>query len=399
MVEDTTGQVVSWYICTGVAGLFLVSRLWVRWDNMGGLYLDDYLITAAFCCLVGDLAIQQRMWNIGLKNMAEVTPEHFVEMMKLIYPGSIFYTLSLWLIKAGLVIFYKRLAGHTYKYLQKLYNATLIWLVVSWLAIFFDTIFRCYPLDRTWSQDPSRACPASAATINYWITITFNITTDVLIICLPISMVMKLNLPLKQKLGVASIFALGFVVVIVSIIRAIYSHRQETMLTCTVSMIETAIAIIATCLPTLRVLILGHTSRKGTYGSQRRSRVFELRDANPRFTGTNAYTNHQTTITGGAQRDSRRITRSMGRSDSEDELVKELHQYPALPSPTYMPRSPREKSSFDERVNDQTPKPNAIEITTEVTVFPEVTVTVISEEPQTRDSGRGSSSTTKRDSR
>lgn len=70
------------------------------------------------------------------------------------------------------VIFYKRLAGHTYKYLQKLYNATLIWLVVSWLAIFFDTIFRCYPLDRTWSQDPSRACPASAATINYWITIT-----------------------------------------------------------------------------------------------------------------------------------------------------------------------------------------------------------------------------------
>lgn len=29
-------------------------------------------------------------------------------------------------------------------------------------------------------------------------------------------MVMKLNLPLKQKLGVASIFALGFVVVIVS---------------------------------------------------------------------------------------------------------------------------------------------------------------------------------------
>lgn len=43
-----------------------------------------------------------------------------------------------------------------------------------------------------------------------------NITTDVLIICLPISMVMKLTMPLKQKLGVASIFGLGFVVVIAS---------------------------------------------------------------------------------------------------------------------------------------------------------------------------------------
>lgn len=33
---------------------------------MGGLYLDDYLISAAFCCLVTDLAIQQRMWDIGM---------------------------------------------------------------------------------------------------------------------------------------------------------------------------------------------------------------------------------------------------------------------------------------------------------------------------------------------
>ncbi|OJD32994.1 uncharacterized protein BKCO1_3400098 [Diplodia corticola] len=360
---------------------------------MGGLYLDDFLITSAFCCLVADLAIQQRMWNIGLKNMAEVTPEHFVEMMKLIYPGSTFYTLSLWLIKAGLVVFYKRLAGNgTDKRLQKIYNATLVWLVVSWLAIFFDTIFRCYPLSRTWSLDPSQACPASAATINYWMTISFNITTDILIICLPISMVMKLIMPLKQKLGVASIFALGFVVVIASIVRAVYSHRNETMLTCTVSMIETSVAIIATCLPTLRVIILGHTSRKGTYGSQPGSRVFELRDGHSRLTGTNNYSNHQTTITGGAKRDSRRFQRAhMGRSDSEDELVKELHQYPTHSSPTYVPRSPTEKNyegRNDEETGNALRKSNAIAITTEVTVFPAVNVADLPEEAHMRDGRR-----------
>lgn len=71
---------------------------------------------------------------------------------------------------------------------------------------------------------------------------------------------------LKQKIGVAAIFCLGFLVVIASseclysgyipdlslirpVIRAYYSKRNETMLTCTVSMIETAVAIIATCLP------------------------------------------------------------------------------------------------------------------------------------------------------
>lgn len=83
MVENTLDQVVSlfcprrslqtltnlakisWYICTAAAGLFLVTRLFVRWMNMGGLFLDDYLICSAFCCLVVDLGIQQRMWNIG----------------------------------------------------------------------------------------------------------------------------------------------------------------------------------------------------------------------------------------------------------------------------------------------------------------------------------------------
>ena len=82
-------------------------------------------------------------------------------------------------------------------------------------------------------------------------------------------MVLKLQMPLKQKLGVAAMFALGFFVVISSIIRAYYSKLNETMLTCTVSMVETAVAIIATCLPTLRTLILGKASRNGTSSAGR----------------------------------------------------------------------------------------------------------------------------------
>lgn len=159
------------------------------------------------------------------------------------------------------------------------------------------------------------------------------------------------------------------------------------MLTCTVSMIETAVAIITTCLPTLRVLILGHTSRKGTYpyASGHRSHAFEL------HTGTNNYSNHQTTITGGTHNETRRTTRphpKTGRSDSEDELVKELHQYPAQPSPTLVVHPPMEARSFDGRISGDTcvsPKGNAIAITTEVTVLPEVTVTVLPEDAHSRD--------------
>jgi hypothetical protein len=42
---------------------------------------------------------------------------------------------------------------------------------------------------------------------------------------------------------------------------------NETMLTCTVSMVETAIAIVAACLPALRSMVLGNTtSGPSSYG-------------------------------------------------------------------------------------------------------------------------------------
>jgi hypothetical protein len=49
------------------------------------------------------------------------------------------------------------------------------------------------------------------------------------------------------------------------------------MLTCTVSMIETAIAIIATCLPALRSMVLGTNTTKGNSNSY--GRHYELSSA------------------------------------------------------------------------------------------------------------------------
>jgi hypothetical protein len=49
------------------------------------------------------------------------------------------------------------------------------------------------------------------------------------------------------------------------------------MLTCTVSMIETAIAIIATCLPALRSMVLGSNTTKG--GSNSYGKHYELSNA------------------------------------------------------------------------------------------------------------------------
>ncbi|KAM0342605.1 hypothetical protein ACHAPU_009462 [Fusarium lateritium] len=310
-MSEGLGQVVSWYICTVVATIFLVLRLWIRIRKFGSLAVDDGFIILATACLWGDLIIQQHMWNLGMANMAAAPPGNFKKLMQMIVPGSILYVTSLWAIKIALVLFYKRLAAPGTK-LQLIYNITLGLLVAFWTAIFFDIIFQCFPHDKRWSQDPNYQCDPKQAEINYWLTIILNIGTDVFTICLPIYMVLQLQMKLKQKIGVAAIFALGFLVVVASIIRAYYSKRNETMLTCTVSMIETAVAIIATCLPPLRTLFLGQMSSARTGSNYQR---YELSSTGQDRTRRTHQSRVTTNVLGGTQN-----------NDSQDELFKETAQ-------------------------------------------------------------------------
>ncbi|KAJ8109134.1 hypothetical protein OPT61_g7678 [Boeremia exigua] len=263
MSASGVGQVVSWYICTVATVPFVCLRVYTRWAKFGGLAIEDGLIVLALFCLIGDLGIQQHMWNLGLGNMANASPDEFKGIMQMIVPGSTLYVASLWAVKLALVLFYKRLAVPGSR-LVTIYNVAIGGLVVTFLVIFFDILFQCYPYDKRWSTDLKYQCDPKAAEVNYWITILFNIISDAIIISLPIAMVMKLQMKLKQKLGVAAIFALGIFVIISSIIRAYYSRLNETMLTCTVSMVETAIAIIASCLPALRSMFIGGNTQNAT---------------------------------------------------------------------------------------------------------------------------------------
>ncbi|CAG8153538.1 unnamed protein product [Penicillium salamii] len=357
MARPDQGQVVAWYVCTVTACTFLVCRLVVRVRLLKRLYLDDLFVTMAALCLIGDLAIQHYMFNqgestgwcnpfgrsqltflAGMSDMANSTMDQKINMMKMIIPGSTLYVTSLWLIKSSMVIFYKRLADRT-RY-QLVYNITLGTLAATWLVLFFDIIFKCYPPRRQWQGllDAELTCPEGPSTINYWLTILF--------ICLPISQVARLKMPTKQKWGVISVFLLGVFVVITSstlpyhysqfpipfqnltmlypVIRAVYSHLGEQMITCTVSMIETAIAIIASCLPVLRTLVFGSHSRTGTYSSRR---GYELSHAGVH---TGAQDSKQQTSVSASRSQVDRGADDVSFNDSEDGLVKETGPRPGI---------------------------------------------------------------------
>ncbi len=134
--------------------------MYTRWAKFGGLAIEDGLIVLALLCLIGDLAIQQHMWNLGLGDMPNVSPENVRGIMQMIVPGSTLYVSSLWAVKFALVLFYKRLAAPGSR-LVTIYNVAIGGLVVTFLVIFFDIVFQCYPHDKRWSTDPD--CRYSAS--------------------------------------------------------------------------------------------------------------------------------------------------------------------------------------------------------------------------------------------
>lgn len=103
--------------------------------------------------------------------------------------------------------------------------------------------------------------------------------TRTTVMALPMRILWNLRVTGRQKLGLATVFSLAVIVIIFAIVRAVETIKTLTPsalaslegadpISLTLfSAIESTIAVIVSCLPTFRVLILGSTSESNRYRS------------------------------------------------------------------------------------------------------------------------------------
>lgn len=106
---------------------------------------------------------------------------------------------------------------------MKIGCAALAWTTGAWcLAVVLVSIFQCKPIDKVF--DPSIITGHCLDNTKFFIgNAVPNIVTDILILCLPLYEIKKLNLPRGQRAMLSSIFLLGAGVVAVSAVRLYYS--------------------------------------------------------------------------------------------------------------------------------------------------------------------------------
>ena len=83
----------------------------------------------------------------------------------------------------------------------------------AWLA----TIFQCTPVQKSWVKTVPGQC-FNTATF-FFVNAGFNIATDIAIMLLPVPVIRSLKLPLRQKIILSFVFAIGMVATATSIVR------------------------------------------------------------------------------------------------------------------------------------------------------------------------------------
>ncbi|CAA9956629.1 hypothetical protein PTMSG1_00237 [Pyrenophora teres f. maculata] len=167
--------------------------------------------------------------------------------------------ITLWSIKFSLLAFYKRIMVGIRLYL------VLWWIVLSYCiaALLLSILLHvtaCGPTPASWFI--AGGCGSDnvrKSLISFWEGFAADLTTDLMIIVLPIGLVRNLQIPIKRKIPIVGLFALGTFVIIASIVRVIQvgattgPHNTTPSLTWLAlwSIIESSIAIIVGCGPGL----------------------------------------------------------------------------------------------------------------------------------------------------
>ena len=177
----------------------------------------------------------------------------------------VLYYLNATLTKTSILLFFHRIFGIIRKFRHALWLSAFI-VVAYWIATTTLTFMGCTPFAKNWDMKHPGHC-VNLVSFFRWSGIC-NMLIDVLILFLPLPVVWRLNMPIRQRLELSGIFLLGVFVCGTSVMRITAYHSSQLkdstfsgVGSMTWSIVEQGVGIVCACLPTLRPLITSAKTR------------------------------------------------------------------------------------------------------------------------------------------
>ncbi|KAK8115889.1 hypothetical protein PG984_012391 [Apiospora sp. TS-2023a] len=305
-------------------------RTYIRIHAIGmkGLQSDDYLMwVVAFAFIIETMIAymvghywqglaNSSMTNAYRKMLSPSDPEYRVRVngSKTHIVGWCSYTLVLWATKGSMCAFYLRLTEGLEPLAGRVRFGFYI-LAATYIAVTSTILFACgLPFEKNWQiyPEPENSCQTTVSIVNYIVTVTLNISTDIYLMAIPVPMLLHAHLRTTKKLGLYLLFSGGIFVGTAAILRCILALKARLQdpkdnadTSASWAVRESFVAILVTNMPVLwpsilwatqairSTLLLGYTNRTTEEGSSQRPAIYELQTKKGR--GKRRSTYHVTT--------------------------------------------------------------------------------------------------------
>lgn len=139
------------------------------------------------------------------------------------------YVAALCFVKLSILYFFKSIASH--RTLRHVVNGTIVFVALYSLAAVVAGAFQCRYLPDAWNADmffaqfdsvPDPNAPQPECydpTILFVFTAALNLFSDAVILLIPIPTLLRLGVPLKQRLALIAIFSVGMLAIAASAVR------------------------------------------------------------------------------------------------------------------------------------------------------------------------------------
>ncbi|GIZ48058.1 hypothetical protein CKM354_001113300 [Cercospora kikuchii] len=213
------------YPLFGLAVVFTLARLLSRWPRLqgAGFWWDDFVV---FLCLFPVVAfpVDSEMnlyYGLG-RDMWFLSAHQLEKFLLWFYIAEPVYITATRLTKLSLVLLYIRLWPEKNKFRYTCIVVAVL-LILSIPAGFLPVLLQCQPVSRYWRQlEPNVPGTCIDQKVMSIANATIVIAFDVIVLLLPIRNLLKARVPWRTRLGILSVFLVGFAVTACSGVRISY---------------------------------------------------------------------------------------------------------------------------------------------------------------------------------
>ncbi|KAI0882930.1 uncharacterized protein GGS22DRAFT_190907 [Annulohypoxylon maeteangense] len=292
MAPDPTLEIVESFVLLWISSAIIALRMWVRVAAVGwtGLWADDWIMILVVLTYSA-LAASTYVALVTCKGLAndDMSPdqresldpqgeEYTLRVLgaKIEIVSRVLYTVVLWLTKAAMLAFCRRLTERLGKYKTRI-RVGFALLAASWIADFLITMFNCRPFPMNWQvyPDPGPTCYPATAPYGLYGTLSLNIITSLYVFFVPLPILWMANIKLWKKIGLILLVSANCFVIAVAILRAyliLSAHTSGAKQASRWAYRVCFVAVVTTNLPLLFPLLrrLMHPVMKESRSTQQR---------------------------------------------------------------------------------------------------------------------------------